>query len=253
MEIITLNKNNIDNEHICCAISDKKCREGYEKKKGLLKEEIDKGYSFKKFNVNHKVFIEYCPSDISWLPINADNYMVINCFWVAGMHAGKGYGKKLLDECFKAAENMNGVVVLTSSKKKSYMSDKRFFIKQGFEVCDTADPYFELLVYKNKKDAEKPTFKDSVKKAIPKNDKGLCLYYSNFCPFTENYAKVLTELADKSNVPIEIIKINNREEGIANPSPFIIYSLFYNGKFLTHEILNEKKFEKLILAEKMNI
>lgn len=250
MEIITLNKNNIDKEHICCAISDKKCKAGYEDKKDLLKKEINKGYTFKKFDVNHKVFIEYCPSEIAWLPINAPNYMVINCFWVAGRYAGKGYGKKLLEECFKAAENMNGVVVLTSAKKKSYMADKKFFIKQGFEVCDTADPYFELLVYKNKEDAEKPTFKDSVKKAIPKSDKGLCLYYSNFCPFTEYHANLLKELANKNNIPIEIIKINNREEGLENPSPFIIYSLFYDGKFITHEIVNERKFDRLILDRK---
>ena len=83
---------------------------------------------------------------------------------------------------------------------------------------------------------------------MPKSDKGLCLYYSNFCPFTEHYAKVLKELADKSNIPIEIIKINNREQGKENPSPFIIYSLFYNGKFLTHEIVNDKRFDKLILS-----
>lgn len=28
------------------------------------------------------------------------------------------------------------------------------------------------------------------------------------------------------------------------------FSLFYNGKFVTHEVLSEKKFEKII-AEKM--
>ena len=31
--IITLNKSNIDQEHICCAISDKKCKDSYEFKK----------------------------------------------------------------------------------------------------------------------------------------------------------------------------------------------------------------------------
>ena len=32
-QYITLNKENIDKEHICCAFSDKKCSEGYELKK----------------------------------------------------------------------------------------------------------------------------------------------------------------------------------------------------------------------------
>jgi len=61
---IQQNEENIDTEHICCAISDKK----------WLEQQIAKGYIFKKFNVNHKVFIEYCPSEIAWLPITAPNY-----------------------------------------------------------------------------------------------------------------------------------------------------------------------------------
>ena len=33
------------------------------------------------------------------------------------------------------------------------------------------------------------------------------------------------------------------------PSPFTTFSLFYDGQFVTHEILSEKKFDK-ILADK---
>ena len=37
MAYITLTKENIDSEHICCAFSEKKCSKGYElKKKGFL-------------------------------------------------------------------------------------------------------------------------------------------------------------------------------------------------------------------------
>jgi len=32
IEIIKLGDKNIQDEHICCAISDKKCKRGYEKK-----------------------------------------------------------------------------------------------------------------------------------------------------------------------------------------------------------------------------
>jgi hypothetical protein len=35
-KIIQLDKTNIENEHICCAFSDKKCNEGYELKKELI-------------------------------------------------------------------------------------------------------------------------------------------------------------------------------------------------------------------------
>lgn len=254
MEIITLNEQNIDTEHICCAISDKKCLEGYLKKKELLKQQIAKGYVFKKFNVKHKVFIEYCPSEIAWLPITAPNYTVVNCFWVAGRYAGKGYGKRLLDECIKDSQDKNGIVVLTSNKKKPYMSDKKFFIKQGFEVCDTAPPYFELLVYKNNHNAINPIFNQSSKNNVSSNKKGLTVYYSNFCPFTEYYTNtVLKELANREVIPLEIIKVNNLEQASTLPSAFSIYSVFYNGKFVTHEILNETKFIKFINSIKNDI
>lgn len=39
MEIRKLTDKNIENEHICCAISDKKCKDGYQKKKDWLKKE----------------------------------------------------------------------------------------------------------------------------------------------------------------------------------------------------------------------
>ena len=40
MTYITLIKENIDNEHICCAFSDKKCSDSYQLKKQWLAEEF---------------------------------------------------------------------------------------------------------------------------------------------------------------------------------------------------------------------
>lgn len=254
MRIITLNEENIDSEHICCAISDKKCLEGYLKKKEYLKQQFAKGYVFKKLNVNHKVFIEYCPSEIAWMPITAQNYMVINCFWVAGKHAGNGYGRRLLEECIKDSKDKEGIVVLTSNKKKPYMSDKKFFLSHGFEVCDTAPPYFELLVYKNNPNAMNPVFNKCAKDNVCSNKSGLTVYYSNLCPFTEHYTNtVIKELAQREGITLEIVKIDNREQVKRLPSAFSIYSIFYNGKFITHEILSETKFNKIIDGIKKGI
>jgi hypothetical protein len=35
-QFIMLNKSNLNKEHICCAISDKKCKDSYELKKKLV-------------------------------------------------------------------------------------------------------------------------------------------------------------------------------------------------------------------------
>lgn len=72
--IIQLNKDNIANEHICCAISDKKCTEGYQLKKNWLKKEFENGYVFRRLDERAKVFIEYCNAENGWTPIKATNY-----------------------------------------------------------------------------------------------------------------------------------------------------------------------------------
>ncbi len=250
LNIITLTNSNIDSEHICCALSDKKCLNGVKAKKEWLKDRFKDGLIFKKFDVRQKVFIEYIPADNAWCPIEAPGYMFINCFWVAGSYKGKGYGSKLLDECFKDSEGMNGVVVLTSKTKKPYMSDKTFFIKKGFSVCDTASPYFELLVKKFRNEAPDPVFKKCVKESKINNNI-MTIYYTEQCPFTDYYIGEIVKRAESIGFPLEIKKIQSKEEAQNAPSPYTTYSVFYNGQFLTHEILNEKKFDKLVEKIKM--
>lgn len=246
MEIVTLSPENIEHEHICCAISDKKCSTGYNRKKDWLKKQFSKGYVFKKYDVKHKVFIEYCPAEIAWLPIEANGYMVINCFWVAGSYKGKGLGRQLLEECINDSKNKKGIVVLTSDKKRPFLSDKKFFTKYGFVTSDSAPPYFELLIKKNEPDAKLPKFKKSAKENTCKNDKGLSVFYSNQCPFTDYYVNTeLNEIAKQYRIPIDIKHINTRKAALSNPSAFTIYSVFYKGKFFTHEILTKKRFDKL--------
>lgn len=47
MAYITLIRENIGSEHICCAFSDKKCSKGYELKKQWLATQFDQGYVFR--------------------------------------------------------------------------------------------------------------------------------------------------------------------------------------------------------------
>ena len=78
---ITLTKENIADEHICCAFSDKKCKDSYELKKAWLKKEFDNGYVFRRIDERAKVFIEYGPAEKAWVPVSAPNYLMINCFY----------------------------------------------------------------------------------------------------------------------------------------------------------------------------
>jgi len=77
LEIVTLNEDNIETEHICCGFSDKKSAEGYRLKKEWLSSRFAEGFTFKKFNVRGKAFIEYVPAEYAWRPIEAPGYMCI--------------------------------------------------------------------------------------------------------------------------------------------------------------------------------
>lgn len=248
MDFITLTQKNIEEEHICCAFSDKKSSKGYAAKKEWLKEQIDKGYVFTKINERAKVFIEYCPSEVAYLPVHAPNYMVINCFWVSGKYKGNGYGKKLLEQCIQDSQKKgkDGVVVLCSNKKRPFMSDKKFFLKHGFQVVDKAEPYFELMALSLNEKGQKPNFMDSVKAGNCEFREGFTVYYSHQCPYMDYYINLQREVAEKHGVKYEAILVDNKEKAMYNPSPFTIYSLFYKGEFVTQELTAEKKFEKII-------
>ncbi|MCX7747752.1 MAG: N-acetyltransferase [Clostridia bacterium] len=245
MDIITLDLANIDSEHLCCALADKKSEEGVQRKKEWLKERFNDGHVFKKLNVRGKVFIEYVPSENAWCPIEAPGYLFISCFWVSGSFKGKGYGNALFEECVKDAKNKNGIVVLVGKSKKPFLSDKRFFIQRGFEVCDAASPYFELLV-KKFKDAPMPLIKDCAKKAQCENKEGLTVYYTAQCPYTCLYIEEAKRFAEDHRIPLKAINIKTKEEAQNLPVPFANYSVFYHGKFVTHEILTRSKLESLL-------
>ena len=127
-EYINITLDNIDQEHICCAISDKKHFEGVFNKKEWLKKRITEGHVFRKLNVQGKV----------WVPIEGTGFLYIYCLWVSGKFKGHGYGKQLLEYVINDAKKKGkqGVCVISSKKKKSYLADKKFFLKYGFEVVD---------------------------------------------------------------------------------------------------------------------
>ncbi|MCG8479423.1 MAG: YoaP domain-containing protein [Spirochaetales bacterium] len=243
--IVTLDTSNIAGEHICCAIADKKCQHGVEAKKALLRSQYGAGYRFKKLDVRGKVFIEYVPADASWLPIEAAGYMLINCFWVSGQYKGQGWGRALLAECERDAAAMSGIVAVASQKKRPFMADAGFLKRHGFEPVDEAEPYFTLWCKTFCKDAPRPRFLDSARTGTCENTDGLVVYYSDYCPFTGFWNNtVLPTIARERDIPLTLVKIDSQEAGRRTPVPWIINSVFLNGRFLTQEIKIDKILDK---------
>ena len=160
VKFISLNKENIVTEHICCAFSDKKCKNGYDLKKEWLKREFDNGYVFRRLDERAKVFIEYVPAENAWLPVIAPNYLVINCFWVSGQYKGKGYAKALLQSAIDDAKQQgkDGLVTVAGTVKLPFMSDAKWLLRQGFETIEKLDYGFNLLALKFSPNAANPKF-----------------------------------------------------------------------------------------------
>lgn len=248
---ITLTKENIGTEHICCGISDKKCSEGYEMKKEWLKKEFKNGYVFKRLDARAKVFIEYVPAENAWIPIDAPNYFVINCFWVSGQYKGKGHAKALLQSAIEDAKTQgkSGLVTVVGTKKFHFMSDTKWLLRQGFKTIESLPNGFSLLALKLDDIAPNPSFKAFVKHEVVEESKGLIIYYTNRCPFTDYYVNdSLRLLADKYSIPLKVIKLETMEEAQSAPTPATIFSAFYNGVFLTTDmsICTESKFKKMM-------
>ncbi len=243
-DYINITLDNIDTEHLCCAISDKKHEEGVSNKKEWLKGKIKEGHVFRKLNTNGKVFIEYEPLINAWVPISADNYMYIYCLWVAGSYKGKGYAKELLEYAIKDAKDKtkNGICVITSKKKKPFLSEKSFFIKYGFEVVDSIGDY-ELLALKFNN--VEPKFNDCARK-MEIEEKNLTIYYSDECPYVSNCIKEIKEYINEEKINIILNKVDTKEKAKNVPAIFNNWAVFKDGKFVGNTLLNKNSIDKLL-------
>lgn len=251
MEYIQVTKENIDKEHICCAIGSAKDIQVISKKNWLLNR-FDEGLVFLKGNERGKCFIQYVPGENAWAPVEAAGYMYIDCLWVSGQFKGHGYSDELLDQCINdsRSKGKKGLVILGSAKKKGFLSDPGYIKHRGFEVCDTAEPYFELYYLPFEDTNEKPLFKKHIHEGYS-NHKGLELYYSNQCPFTAKYVPLLQKIAEDRNVTLKCTKLETTADAQNAPCPFTTFCLFNDGKLITHEILSEKKFG--IILDSLNL
>jgi ribosomal protein S18 acetylase RimI-like enzyme len=251
MAFITLTLENIDNEHICCAISDKKGETCVSSKKAWLAARIPEGLVFTKLDQRGKVFIEYMPAEKAWCPIEAPDYMYINCFWVSGQFKGQGYANQLLTLCMDdaKAKGKRGIAVLSSRKKMTFLSDPDYLKHMGFRISDTAAPYFDLLYLPFDDAAPVPRFKDCAKSGQI-DEPGMVLYYTNQCPHTNKYVPLIREIASANGFDLTLHKIETMQDAQAAPSPFTTYSFFSDGEFVTNEIFSEKKFEKYLEARR---
>ena len=240
MDYIRVTKENIDREHICCAMSGKQSLA----KKEWLKQRFEEGLVFYRSAERGKCFIEYIPAENAWVPIDAAGWLYINCLWVSGSLKGHGYSSDLLEECLRdaKAQGKNGVCILCAEgRKREFLADPKFLTHKGFKVSDISDcinlMYLPL--------AECPRHKiQRLCQASQDGEKQLCplLYrpvslHLLLCQRCRRLQRNMESVQSRSH---------HRKETAQNvPAPVTTYALFRDGKFVTQSIQSDKKFLKL--------
>lgn len=246
MEYIRVTKENLEKEHICCAISNNNDVQ-VSSKKAWLERRFDEGLVFLKSTERGKCFIEYIPAENAWIPLCANGCMYIDCLWVSGSFKGHGYSNDLLGECIRdsKASGRKGLCILSSAKKKPFLADPKFLKHKGFEVCDESDNGIQLWYLPFENGAAVPKFKECAKH--PHIDEpGYVLYYTSQCPFNAKYVPVIETIAEEKSVPFKAIHLQSAKDAQNAPTPVTTYALFLDGNYITNEQMNDKRFLKLL-------
>ena len=147
------------------------------------------------------------------------------------------------------AQGKDGLVTVVGTTKLPFMSDTKWLLRQGFETVEKLSYGFSLLALKFNPQTANPKFNESVSSGECPEKDGLVVYYTNRCPFTEYYInEELTKTAKNRNIPLKIVKLKTMEQAQSSPTPATIFSLFYNGKFITTDIsvCMDSRFDKNI-------
>ena len=242
---IELTADNLEREHLCCAIGDKKHQAGVAAKKEWLRQRLIEGHVFRKLDARGKVFIEYAPLETAFVPVAGSNYLYIYCLWVAGAFKGQGYGRALLEHCLAdaRAQGKAGVCILSAKKKKPYLSEKKFLQKFGFETVDTSGDY-ELLALPLD-GAPRPRFTESAKRqTVPWQE--LTVYYSPQCPYLRSCVEQVRAYCEAQQLPLRLEAVERVEQAKAVPCVFNNWATFYGGRLVGLQPLNENALKKLL-------
>lgn len=237
-------------ESPCCGIKNIE-HEGHKRKSSWLKKHLKNGLKIKILLTDKNIqlgYIEYIPGQYAWRGVEADDYMFIHCIWVFWKRfQKKGYGKSLIQECINDAKKkkMKGVAVV--ARNRPWLANSDFFLKNGFEVVDTAPPDYALLVKKFNKSTPNPKFKGNWEKKLKKYGKGLTLIRSDHCPHSIKFANEIAEMAKNTyNLDTRIVVLKTHREAQNAPTPYAVFAVIYNGQLLADHQISRSRFRNIM-------
>jgi N-acetylglutamate synthase-like GNAT family acetyltransferase len=251
VQIIDLTPENIA-EYGVCGYKDLKKHLELRKKIEWFNEYYPKGLKIKVLfskKGGYQGMLEYLPGEYAHRPVEAAEYMFIQCIFTGFKKEfkGKGYASALIDQCLKEAKDkkMPGVAVVT--RKGPFMVHNDIFLKRGFQVVDSAEPDFELLVKKFDEKSKNPKFRSNMTDNLKNYDKGLTVLRSAQCPYTEKNVNAILESAKKKfKLKASLIDLKDAAAVQNSPCAFGSFCLIYNGEIISHHPISNTRFENIM-------
>jgi ribosomal protein S18 acetylase RimI-like enzyme len=247
-EIILVTEENLD-DHPQAVCFTKKGNPEFKQKQKWLKEQFKKGLRLKLLYPADSQkcvgYIEYTEGKSVWRSVSAAGFLFIHCIWVTpNKYKNQGLASILLDDCYQDAvkNGYSGVAVLCSGD--SFLAKRDLFCKNGYEVCDSIPPKFELLV-KQGKDSAKPHF-NIISPEELNSYKGLNVVYSEQCPWVIRSVTEIEGLCRDLGVPLKIKKLGEPEEAQNAPSLYSVFTMIYNGKILADHYVSLTRVKNIL-------
>jgi len=242
---INLTAENIGRQNLCCCLHAPRPHAGVEKKREWLKARFSEGHVFRKLDEETSVFIEYAPLETAWTPVIGENYFYLYCLWVSGEHAGRGFGRALMDYCIADAKRQgrSGICLLGAERQQTWLCDQAFARHCGFQTVDRARGGYELLALSF--DGAAPRFTDAAREQRIDTDE-LTIFYDAQCPHTSGSVAAIRALCAEKGFPASLIEVDTLEKAKALPCVFNNWAVFYKGAFQTVNVLGAASIERLL-------
>ena len=141
------------------------------------------------------------------------------------------------------SKGKSGVCMLGAEKQKAWLSDQAFAAKYGFETVDTTPDGYRLLA--RSFDGTKPHFAENAKQLeIESSD--LTIYYSPQCPYIHQSVELVHRTCGELEVPYTLIPVDTLEKAKALPGVFNNWAVFYQGTFVTVNLLDAAALKRLL-------
>lgn len=193
-------------------------------------------------------YIEYLPGEYAWRGVEARGYLFIHCLWTHyKKNQHQGYGGQMIRACVEdaAAAGMLGVAVV--AREKPWLATSAVYLKNGFEVVDSAPPDYQLLVKKLKPEAPNPRFQQGWAERLKKYGSGLTIIRSNQCSHIAKFADEIAKCAEQDyGLKPTIVQIKSHRDAQNAPTPYAVFAVIRDGVLLADHQISCTRFQNIM-------